>query len=230
MGESIGVIVMGRQTWSAASARHRPITEQGPTAMTATHVAVDISVSLDGYIAGPDRTADEPLGRGGDRLHDWMTDSTGQDVLGRAVGDLGAVICGRRTYDDSVRWWQADGPSGPARRPVVVVTHEAPRDVPAGGVYRFATGIDAALDAATEAAGGATVCVMGGGNLIGQFLAAGLVDEVSLHLVPILLGSGTPLTDAVLPRAVELEPFDVVSSPSAEHRRYRVAGSTSSSR
>jgi dihydrofolate reductase len=194
------------------------------TDMTAPHVVIDISVSLDGYVAGPDRTADEPLGRGGERLHDWMADPTGQDVLGRAVGDLGAVICGRRTYDDSVRWWQADGPSGPARRPVVVVTHEPPDEVPAGGVYQFASGIDAALDIATEAADGATVCVMGGGNLIGQFLTAGLVDEVSLHLVPVLLGSGVSLTDAGLPRALELEPIDVVSSPSAEHRRYRVGG------
>jgi dihydrofolate reductase len=193
--------------------------------MTATHVVVDISVSLDGYIAGPDRTADEPLGRDGDRLHDWMADATGQDVLGRAAGDLGAVICGRRTYDDSVRWWQADGPSGPTRRPVIVVTHKQPGDVPSGGVYQFATGgIDEALATATDAAGGATVCIMGGGALIAQFLAGGLVDEVSLHVVPILLGSGTPLADAPLPQAVELEPLDAVSSPTAEHRRYRVAG------
>lgn len=192
--------------------------------MTSPHVVVDVSVSLDGFIAGPDRTAQEPLGRGGDRLHDWMADPTGHDVLRRGVDGLGAVVCGRRTYDDSVRWWQADGPSGPARRPVVVVTHDPPSDALAGGVYRFVTGgIHAALITASDAGGGATVCVMGGGNLIGQFLAAGLVDEVSLHVVPIILGSGTALVDAQLPKAVVLEPLDTVSSPPAEHRRYRVS-------
>ncbi|MBF6215060.1 dihydrofolate reductase [Nocardia puris] len=190
-------------------------------------VAFDISVSLDGYIAGPGRTADAPMGQGGDQLHNWMGSEDGQALLGRMVEGLGAVIAGRRTYDDSVRWWGADGPSGPARRPTFVVTHAAPADSPENGVYRFVSGgINAALDQARDTAGDRTVCVMGGAHLIQQFLAAGLVDEVSLHVVPVLLGAGTRLFDGVPAAQLPLEPLEVINTPTALHIRYGVVTST----
>jgi dihydrofolate reductase len=115
------------------------------------------------------------MGPGGERLHEWMGSEEGQRLLGQTVGGLGAVIAGRRTYDDSVRWWGADGPSGPARRPVIVVTHEAPSEAPENGVYQFVTGgIADALDRARTAASGDIVCVMGGADVIRQYLNAGL--------------------------------------------------------
>lgn len=190
-------------------------------------VAFDISVSLDGYIAGADRTADAPMGRGGDRLHEWMGSEEGQALLGTMVGGLGAVIAGRRTYDDSVRWWGADGPSGPARRPTFVVTHTAPDESPADGVYRFVTGgIAEAVAQARAVAGDQTVCVMGGAHLIQTFLAAGLVEEISLHVVPVLLGAGTRLFDGVPPEQLPLEVLEVINTPTALHTRYAVVSSS----
>jgi dihydrofolate reductase len=189
-------------------------------------VVLDMSVSLDGFVRAADPTPDEPLGLGGDRLHAWM--SAGEEsrqVLARGVADLGATICGRRTYDDSLRWWGADGPSGPARRPLIVVTHEAPADSPADGVYTFVTGgIEAALDRARAAAGDGVVAVMGGADLAQQYLQAGLVDEISLHLVPVLFGSGTRLFEH-LGQVTDLDPVEVLPAGGAVHLRYRIARS-----
>ncbi|MBA9002132.1 dihydrofolate reductase family protein [Thermomonospora cellulosilytica] len=187
-------------------------------------VVVDISMSLDGFVAAAGRTPDEPLGTGGERLHEWAfgQDERSRALLEEAVGDLGAVITGRTTYDDSVRWWGADGPSGPARRPVFVLTHRQPEDVPEGGVYTFVTGgVEDALRQAQAVAGDRTVSVMGGANVIQQYLAAGLVDEISLHLVPVLLGDGLRLFEH-LGRQVSLERIDVVDAPAALHTRHRI--------
>ncbi len=185
-------------------------------------VVVDISISLDGYVRAANATPDEPLGAGGDRLHAWMSaDKESQQVLQRGVADLGATICGRTTYDDSIRWWGADGPSGPARRPLFVVTHEPPRDAPSNGVYTFVTGgIDDALDQARTAAGDGVVAVMGGANLVQQFLRAGLVDEISLHLVPVLFGGGMRLFEDL--QLTELEPIEILPGGGAVHLRYRL--------
>jgi dihydrofolate reductase len=143
-------------------------------------------------------------------------------VLSRGIAGAGAVICGRVTYDDSIPWWQADGPTGTARLPVFVVTHTTPSDPPAGGVYAFVTtGIEDALAQAQEAANGKTVSIMGGPAVGNQFLRAGLVDELSIHLVPVLFGAGTRLTDT-LPAHIELELADLISAPSATHLRYRI--------
>jgi dihydrofolate reductase len=188
-------------------------------------VIFDMSMSLDGYIRAANPRPDEPLGEGGEALHAWAVnddDAAGRDVLNRGIAGTGAVICGRTTYDDSVRWWQADGPTGPARLPVFVLTHTAPSDAPAGGVYVFATtGIEDALAQAREAANGKTVSIMGGPAVGNQFLRAGLVDELSIHLVPVLFGAGTRLTET-LPAHIELELADQVSAPSATHLRYRI--------
>jgi len=186
-------------------------------------VVADISISLDGYTTAAGQTADEPMGSGGERLHEWTTSEEGQRLLGETVVDLGAVIAGRRTYDDSVRWWGADGPTGPARRPVIVLSHDAPAEPPQDGVYRFVSGgVVDALGRAQVAAGDGTVCVMGGADTIRQFLNAGLVHELSLHVAPVLLGDGTRLFDGAPEHLVGLERISVLDTPTAVHARYRV--------
>ena len=116
-----------------------------------------------------------------------------------------------------------NGPSGPKRRPVFVVTHQAPAEQPPGEVYRFVTGgIEAALAQAQAAAHGKDVCVMGGADLGRQYLAAGLLDEISIHLVPVLLGSGTPMFAPFDTGHVTLEPIEVLPTPQATHLRYRI--------
>ena len=129
-------------------------------------VVFDISTSLDGYVTATNQTRDVPMGDGGLRLMDWIEpdDAVGQGVLRRGLAGLGAVICGRRTYDSSLAWWGADGPTGEARRPVFVVTHVAPPDAPPGGVYTFVTtGIEDALAQARAAAGDRYVTVVAAG-------------------------------------------------------------------
>ena len=188
-------------------------------------VIFDISMSLDGYITAAGRTPEEPMGRDGLRLVDWAIgdDERGRKLLDDAVGQLGATIAGRTTYDTSLPWWGADGPSGSARRPVFVVTHQQPAESPADGVYEFVTdGIEAALERAQAAAGEGAVVVMGGADLGRQYIAAGLVDEIQIHLVPVLFGGGTRMFDDSLDGHVDLEPVEVIETPVAIHQRFRV--------
>lgn len=176
-----------------------------------SNVIFDMSMSLDGFVTGADPRPDEPNGDGGQRLNEWAFagDERDRAVLADGVAGLGAVIAGRRTYDLSLPWWGSDGPAGEARVPVFVLTHEPPADAPAGGVYRFVTGgVEAALEQARAAAGDKYVVVMGGAETGRQFLAAGLIDELSIHLVPVELGAGTRLFDAV------------VQTPAATHLRF----------
>jgi dihydrofolate reductase len=191
---------------------------------TVSSVIYDISMSLDGYVRAPNPRPEEPLGVGGEALHDWAMsdqDDAGRDVIGRAVADLGAVICGRVTYDDSIPFWEADGPTGPARLPTFVVSHSVPSDVPAGGVYHFVTtGIEDALAQAKAAADGKSVSVMGP-NVATQYLRAGLLDEISIHVVPVLFGDGLRLMET-LPGNIELEPTEQLTTARATHLRYRV--------
>lgn len=188
-------------------------------------VVFDMSMSLDGYVRAANPQPAEPLGEGGEALHAWAMsedDAVGRDVLDRGIAGTGAVICGRVTYDGSLPWWGADGPTGSDRLPVFVLTHTAPSDAPPGGVYVFVTtGIEDALAQAREAANGKGVTIMGGPAVGNQFLRAGLVDEISIHLVPALFGAGTGLTET-LPAHIELELADQVSAPSAVHLRYSV--------
>jgi dihydrofolate reductase len=188
-------------------------------------VTFDMSMSLDGYVRAANPRPEEPLGDGGEALHAWaMSDdeAAGRDVLNRGISRTGAVICGRVTYDDSLPWWQADGPTGSARLPVFVLTHSAPSDAPAGGVYVFVTtGIEDALAQAQAAADGKNVTIMGGPAVGNQFLRAGLLDELSIHLAPVLFGAGTQLTET-LPAHIAFELVDQVSARSATHLRYRI--------
>jgi dihydrofolate reductase len=187
-------------------------------------VIFDMSVSLDGFVTASQQTAEEPLGKGGERLHDWaMGDEANRELLGRGFVRLGAFVAGRRTYDHSVPFWGPDGPTGKARRQVFVVTHEAPAESPEDGVYTFVTdGLESALEQAKAAAGDKDVAIMGGPDIGNQYLAAGLVDEIGLHVVPVLFGSGTRMFGG-LAKHLELEPVEVLHTPAATHLRYRVA-------
>src|SRR4029453_360750 len=141
-------------------------------------VIFDISMSLDGFMTAAHQTPQEPLGDGGQQLHDWAlsddADAVGRKILEEGIASIGAVIAGRKTYDDSLPWWGADGPTGPARRPLFVVTHSAPAEAPEGGVYTFVTdGIEKALAQARGAAGEKDISVMGGASIGQQYIAAG---------------------------------------------------------
>jgi dihydrofolate reductase len=188
-------------------------------------VVFDISMSLDGFITAAKQRPEEPMGEGGERLHQWAfgDDPRDREVLTGAAAGLGAVIAGRRTYDDSLPWWGADGPTGPARVPVFVLSHDVPADAPDGGVYTFVTGgIERALEQARAAAGDKDVTVMGGADTGQQFVRAGLVDELSIHLVPLLFGSGTRLFEHLGDQHVQLENAGSTQTPAATHLRFRV--------
>ncbi|NLG71534.1 MAG: dihydrofolate reductase [Chloroflexi bacterium] len=190
-------------------------------------VIFDISMSLDGFITGANQTPAEPLGDEGEHLHDWAFNSQhpfNRSLISESVSDTGAVICGRRTYDDSIPFWGPDGPTGAARLPLFIVTHHLPRKVPPDGVYTFVTdGIESALQQAKKAAGGKNISVMGGADIGQQYMLAGLVDELSIHLVPVLFGKGTPLFANSGETHIRLEPIQTVETPEAIHLRFRVA-------
>ncbi|MEV1131350.1 dihydrofolate reductase family protein [Agromyces sp. NPDC049794] len=189
-------------------------------------VIFDISMSLDGFIAADGMTADEGMGAGGEVLHDWAFAGDDRDraLLERAGTTLGAVIAGRRTYDNSIRWWGADGPTGPARVPLFVVSHGRPENVPPDSVYTFVGDIRSALERARSTAGDGDVGIMGGADIARQYLRAGLVDEVSIHLAPVLFGSGTPLfgDGEWFGAHVKLERTDFLATDAATHLRFRV--------
>jgi len=189
-------------------------------------VIFDTSMSLDGFMTAANQTAEQPMGEGGLRLMEWaMGDERGRELLEGWVSNLGASIAGRRTYDTSVPWWGADGPSGSARRPLFVVTHEAPAESPEGGVYTFVTdGIESALKQAQAAAGEKDVTVMGGASIGRQYLAAGLVDEIQIHLVPVLFGDGTRMFDELGEGHLQLETIETIETPAAVHLRFRITG------
>ena len=187
-------------------------------------VIFDTSMSLDGYMTAADRTPEEPMGPGGLRLMDWaFKDERGAQVLRDGVAGLGATIAGRTTYDTSLPSWGANGPSGDARVPLFVVTHQAPESSPENGVYTFVTdGPESALEQARKAADGRDVVIMGGANLGQQYIAAGLVDELSIHLVPALFHGGTRMFDKIGVDQLQLDVLDVVSGPNATHLRYAI--------
>jgi dihydrofolate reductase len=188
-------------------------------------VIFDISMSLDGFVTASNVRPEEPMGDGGQRLHEWAfgEDERNRELLAEAVNFVGAVIAGRRTYALSVPWWGADGPTGPARVPVFVVTHAEPEEVPEEGVYTFVTdGIESALEQAKMAAGDKDVAVMGGAEMGQQYIGAGLVDEISIHLVPELLGGGTRMFEHLGGEHIQLESTGVIETPEATHLRFRV--------
>jgi dihydrofolate reductase len=212
-----------------------------------SRVRFNISVSLDGYAAGPDPGPEAPLGQGGMRLHEWVfglrswREAHGEpgggtgpddDVVAETIAGLGAVVMGRKMFDGgegpwgdqpSLGWW---GETPPFHRPVFVVTSH-PRDtvsMPDGTSYTFVTGgVEAAIEQAKAAAGGLDVQIGGGASVIQQAIAAGLVDQAQLHVVPVLLGDGgVRLLDRLGTPPPRLEIDRVIASPAVTHLRYRI--------
>ena len=194
-------------------------------------VLVDVSMSLDGFIAGPNVGLERPMGEDDDRLHAWLfagkdrTPAYGSDsaVAEELVGNLGALVMGRRTFDVGVGPWGGT----PFPVPCFVVTHSArPVLSTPGGTFTFVTdGVASAVQYAAESAGNRDICLMGA-DITRQVLAAGLLDEIHVHLVPVLLGGGTRLFDDLGDAPIELERTQVLDSPSVTHLRYRVVKST----
>jgi dihydrofolate reductase len=192
-----------------------------------TKVIADISMSVDGFVTGPDAGPDNGLGTGGEPLHTWVFENHEVDraALQRSMDDSGAVVMGRRLFDiiDDPRGWSDDmgyGADLAGRPPFFVVTHRPPVHVRLALDFTFCAGIGDAIDQARGAAGGKAVIVMGGGQVIAQCLQAGLVDELRLHIAPIVLGAGTPLFESA--GRWELVQRSVEVSPHATHLTYDV--------
>ena len=183
------------------------------------NVVIDMSMSLDGYIAAPNDNPQQGLGEDGMRLHNWAFDdpSVFERVYGDLMAETGAVIMGRRTYDNSIEAWGGKGPLDDVA--CFVVTH---RDFqPASDVFTVVTGgIESALALARDAAGDKRIGLMGA-DIDRQFLAAGLVDEIRIHLVDVLLGGGRRLFDE-LPQRLELERTGLGQTDGVTHLEYRV--------
>jgi dihydrofolate reductase len=199
-------------------------------------VGFDISISLDGFIAGPNDSPDNGLGDGGERLHEWAYGlesfherhgreggeaSRDSELLEEAFATTGAVVLGKRMFDNAEGW----GEEPPFRVPVFILTHEArePLEKKGGTTFTFVDGAESALDQAKEAAGDQDVSIGGGANTIQQYLNGAHVDEFQLHIVPLLLGAGIRLFDGVDAERIKLERTRVVDSPAVTHVRFRVA-------
>jgi dihydrofolate reductase len=191
-----------------------------------TRVVADITMSLDGYVTGPDAGPQAGLGRGGEPLHAWVFsgDEVDADILREGAERAGAVVMGRNLFDvvDGPDGWNDDmgfGAGHAARPRFFVVTHEPPASVRLGLDITFVTdGVEAAVTRAREAAGDRDVVVMGGGDVVGQTIDQGLADEIVLHVSPIVLGGGTPLFARTGRR--ELAQRSVRVSPHATHITY----------
>ena len=182
-------------------------------------VVIDMSMSLDGYIAAPNDTPDDGLGEDGMRLHNWAFDdpAVAERIFGDAEATTGAVIMGRRTFDNSIGPWGGKGPLGAV--PCFVVTHRPIADV--DPIFTVVPdGIESALSKARGAAGDKQIGIMGA-DVPRQFIAAGLVDEIRIHLVNVLLGSGRRMFDE-LPERVELEQTGLSEDGGIAHVVYRV--------
>jgi len=185
-------------------------------------VIYEVSMSLDGFISGANVRPEAGLGDGGERLHEWTfsADPRNRKII-ESFTSVGATIAGRTTYDLAIPYWGADGPLGPARLPTVIVSHGVPRDVPQGSVYSFVNGVEAALETARSAAGDKDISIAGA-NVGQQFLKRGLIDELAIHVVPVLFGSGTPLFGDLDSQHVSLEPIEVIATAEVTHLRFRV--------
>jgi dihydrofolate reductase len=194
-------------------------------------VVVDISVSLDGYVTGPNVGLDNGLGDGGEALHTWVFNGTAEDraVLDEAFDATGAVIQGRNLFDviDAPKGWSDEmgygaKPTGEVNPPVFVVTHAAPENPRLGDRFRFVGSPEEAVARAGEVAGSKDVFVMGGGQICHEVLAAGLADVLRLHVATVVLGDGTRLFPAEPSTGLALELIDAVSTPAAQHLTYRI--------
>jgi dihydrofolate reductase len=206
----------------------------------------EISMSLDCFVAGPNQTLDEPLGKGGDQLHKWAfaarswRESHGlsggetnvdSEVIDEYVRNTGATVMGRRMFSGGEGPWEDDpnadawwGDDPPFHHPVFILTHHAREPVTkqGGTTFTFVTdGIESALERARAAAGDKDVAVGGGANVAQQYLKAGLLDEIQIHLAPVLLGDGVRLFENHLgPEWRELDCTRVIESLAVTHLRY----------
>jgi len=204
-----------------------------------------ISMSLDGFVAGPSQSVDNPLGIGGMRLHEWVFPLTvwramhglqggevneSTPVVEESLANLGATVMGRNMFGGHPGPWDAKRPwngwwggNPPFHHPVFVLTHHArePLELEGGTTFTFVTeGIDAALEQARRAAGGTDVSLAGGASAAQQYLAAGLVDEMEINLVPLLLGSGERLFDGIGDDLHGLELVRTVAAPKVTHLKF----------
>src|ERR671922_2445986 len=209
-----------------------------------SEVRVHISVSADGYVAGPDQSLENPLGVGGEGLHDWLVAlrawrephgleggevNASTPVVEESLANVGAEIMGRGKFgggpgpwgEEPWRGWWGEEP--PFHMPVFVLTRHAREPLTLSDTtFTFVTdGIEAALDQARAVAAGKDVFLGGGASIINQYLAAGLVDELELHIVPLLLGGGAHLFDRVGPD-FQLKQVRAVEGPGVTHLKYRV--------
>jgi dihydrofolate reductase len=207
-------------------------------------VRVHISVSADGYVAGPNQSEENPLGEAGERLHDWVVAlrawraphgleggevNASNAVVEEAQANIGAEIMGRGKFgggpgpwgEDPWRGWWGEDP--PFHMPVFVLTHHQREPLTLSDTtFTFVTvGIETALEQARAAVGEKDVLIGGGADVINQYLAAGHVDELELHVVPLLLGGGARLFEGIGPD-LELEQIRVVEAPGVAHLKYRV--------
>jgi dihydrofolate reductase len=205
----------------------------------------NIAMSLDGFIAGPNQSVENPLGEGGMQLHEWAFAlaawrrphgqeggevNASTEVVEKSLENAGATVMGRNMFggdgpwgDDPWEGWWGDDP--PFHTPVFIVTHHARELVlkDGGTTFTFVTdGIESALEQARKAAGGKDVALGGGANVAQQYLAAGLIDEMQIHLVPVLLGDGARLFNNLAAAEVGLECIGVVEAPGVTHLTYRL--------
>jgi dihydrofolate reductase len=206
-------------------------------------VTCHISMSLDGFVAGPNQSTDNPIGEGGMRLHEWVFATASwreqhgleggehgadAEVVDEVVQGVGAYIMGRKMFgggdgpwDETWTGWWGEDP--PFHVPVFVLTHHPrePLTMQGGTAFTFVThGIESALEQARTAAGDEDVAIAGGASAVRQYLAAGLLDELYLHIVPIVLGAGERLLENV--GDLTLEPVKAIASPAVTHLKYRV--------
>jgi dihydrofolate reductase len=209
-------------------------------------VRLNITMSLDGFVAGPDQSVENPLGVGGEELHQWLVvlkafrESHGGEggevnastpVVEGWFENVGAFIMGRNMFgggpgpwgDNPWNGWWGDDP--PYHHPVYVLTHHPrePLEMLGGTTFFFVTdGIEAALEQAREAAGGQDVSLAGGADVVQQYLAAGLVDEMEISVVPLFLGAGSRLFDNLGDARLNLEQVQAIEAPGVAHVKYRV--------
>jgi dihydrofolate reductase len=186
-------------------------------------VILHMSMSLDGFVAGPDVGLERPLGQGGERLHEWLFasgDPLDAEVAADMVAEIGAVVLGNRTFTVGEQHW---GGATPFPVPCFVLTHSERPELHKGATsFTFVTdGVESAYAQARAAAGGRAVNLMGA-DTAQQFLRAGLLDEIQLNLVPVLLGEGLRLFEHLGTDRIELERTRAIESSRVTHLRFRV--------
>jgi dihydrofolate reductase len=206
----------------------------------------EVSMSLDGFIAGPNPSVDHPLGEGGMQLHEWAFKlaawrkphgqeggevNASTEIVEESLQNIGASVMGRSMFGGGPGPWGEDpwdgwwGDDPPFHTPVFVLTHHTrePLRKEGGTTFFFVIdGIESALTQAKAAAGGKDVSLGGGADVAQQYLQAGLIDELALNVVPVLLYDGTRLFENIADAEVELEPVRVVEAPGVVHLQYRV--------